>query len=62
MKESTEEGTVTFDQALLKLYRAGKISMEEALRNADSKNDLNLAIRMGTGEQSQDEDSELIMS
>ncbi len=63
MKESTEEGTVTFDQALLKLYREGKISLEEALRNADSKNDLNLAIRMGTGSnQSQDEDSELIMS
>ena len=62
MKESTDEGTVTFDQALLKLYREGKITMEEALRNADSKNDLNLAIRMGSSSKSQDEDSELIMS
>ena len=62
MKESTDDGTVTFDQALLKLYREGKITMEEALRNADSKNDLNLAIRMGTGAKAQDEDSELIMS
>lgn len=60
MKESTDEGTVTFDQALLTLYREGKITLEEAIHNADSKNDLNLAIRMGKDEQS-DVDSKLIM-
>jgi twitching motility protein PilU len=60
MKDSTDDGTVTFDQSLLTLYRQGKISQEEALNNADSKNDLNLAIRMGKDEQS-DVDSELIM-
>jgi twitching motility protein PilU len=60
MKESTDDGTVTFDQALLALYLAGKITQEEALLNADSKNDLNLAIRMGKHEAS-DEGSELII-
>jgi twitching motility protein PilU len=60
MKESTDDGTVTFDQALLTLYRQGKITQEEALLNANSKNDLNLAIRMGKKEAS-DEESELII-
>jgi len=59
MKESTEAGTVTFDEALLLLYREGSITMEEALENADSRNDLNLQIRMGQDEVG--EDSELIM-
>jgi len=61
MKESTEDGTVTFDQALLTLYRAGKITLEEAIRNADSKNDLNLAVRMGAGFDGNDDNSELIL-
>ena len=60
MKESTNDGTVTFDQALLALYHEGKITQEEALLNADSKNDLNLAIRMDKHEAA-DEDSELII-
>lgn len=60
MKESTDKGTVTFDQALLALYHQGMISEEEALLNADSKNDLSLAIRMGRQE-STDIESELIM-
>jgi twitching motility protein PilU len=60
MKDSTDDGMVTFDQALLTLYRQGKITFEEAIHNADSKNDLNLAIRMGKGEQS-DVGSKLIM-
>ena len=61
MKESTEDGTVTFDQALLTLYRAGEITLEEAIRNADSKNDLNLAVRMGAGFDGRDDNSELIL-
>jgi len=47
MKESTDEGVVTFDQALLALFQSGKITLEEALANADSKNDLSLLVRMG---------------
>jgi twitching motility protein PilU len=63
MKESAEEGTITFDQALLDLYRRGLISLDEAIQNADSKNDLSLEIRMGghAGPAS-DDHSELIMS
>ncbi len=61
MKESTDDGTVTFDQALLALYQAGKITKDEALTNADSKNDLNLAIRMGQQHEGKDDESELIM-
>lgn len=61
MKESTESGTVTFDQALLALYQMGKITLDEALRNADSKNDLSLEIRMGGGKDDVDEGSELIV-
>lgn len=60
MKESTDSGTVTFDRALLSLYYQGDITQEEALLNADSKNDLNLAIRMDKKEAS-DEESELII-
>ena len=36
----------TFDQALEDLYNEGKISYEEALRNADSVNDLRLSIKL----------------
>ena len=36
----------TFDQALFQLYEDGKISYEEALRNADSKNELRLRIKL----------------
>jgi Tfp pilus assembly ATPase PilU len=42
MKKSRELGMQTFDQALFDLYEAGKISYEDALRNADSVNDLRL--------------------
>ena len=38
MEKSDEQGMQTFDIALYKLYKEGRISMEEAIRNADSKN------------------------
>jgi twitching motility protein PilU len=62
MKESSEPGTITFDQALLTLYREGKISQEDALRNADSRNDLSLEIRMGASHDDNDSEDELILS
>jgi twitching motility protein PilU len=43
-RTSSEQGMQTFDQALLKLYRDGKISMEEALANADSRTNLEAQI------------------
>ncbi|MDB5951491.1 MAG: type pili twitching motility protein PilT, partial [Massilia sp.] len=46
MKKSRELGMQTFDQALFDLHEADKISYEDALRNADSVNDLRLAIKL----------------
>jgi twitching motility protein PilU len=46
MEKSENAGMRTFDSALYHLYREGKISLEEALRNADSKNNLRLKITL----------------
>jgi twitching motility protein PilU len=46
MKRSRELGMQTFDQALFDLFEADKISYEDSLRNADSVNDLRLAIKL----------------
>jgi len=46
MAKSTRLGMQTFDQALFLLYEEGHISYEEAMRNADSKNELRLRIKL----------------
>lgn len=46
MEKSTTLGMQTFDQSIFDLYRDGKISLEEALRNADSVNNLRLRIKL----------------
>jgi len=46
MKKSENVGMQTFDTALYKLYKEGRISLEEALRNADSQNNLRLRISL----------------
>lgn len=46
MKKSNELGMQTFDQALFQLHEAGHISYEDALRNADSVNDVRLRIKL----------------
>ena len=46
MSRSRELGMQTFDQALFDLYNYGEISYEEALRNADSLNELRLQIKL----------------
>jgi twitching motility protein PilU len=46
MEKSVEQGMQTFDYALFKLYKQGKITVEEALKNADSKNNLRLKISL----------------
>ncbi len=46
MKKSRELGMQTFDQALFDLYESGNISYEDAMRNADSMNELRLAIKL----------------
>jgi twitching motility protein PilU len=48
MKKSRELGMQTFDQALFDLYEEGRISYEDALRNADSVNDLRLNIKLNS--------------
>ncbi len=47
MMRSTEQGMQTFDQALYQLYASGEVSYEDALRYADSANDLRLIIKLG---------------
>lgn len=54
MEKSENLGMQTFDTALFKLYRDGRISLDDALRNADSANNLRLKIKLldqnsGTG-------------
>jgi len=57
LEKSPVEGTVTFDRYLFQLYMAGKISREEALRNAESANNLALLIRLQGGRKAmQDEE------
>jgi twitching motility protein PilU len=46
MKKSREAGMQTFDMALFDLYETGKIAYEDAIRNADSMNELRLAIKL----------------
>ncbi len=46
MEQGGERGMQTFDQALYNLYKEGKIDLENALANADSRNNLSLRIRL----------------
>jgi twitching motility protein PilU len=49
MDKSLEDGMHTFDQSLYKLYKSGRINLEEALRKADSRDGLALKIRLSEG-------------
>lgn len=53
--KSREMGMQTFDQALFDLYEADEITYEDALRNADSVNDIRLKIKL-TGRGAHDKD------
>ena len=46
MADNNDIGMCSFDQSLLKLFQSGRISLDNALRNADSRNDLSLKIRL----------------
>ena len=52
MTKSTEQGMQTFDHALFNLLNEDAITIEEAMRNADSVNDLRLRIKLQGGERS----------
>ena len=50
MEKSEGQGMRTFDSALFHLYREGKITLEEALKNADSANNLRLKVQLAESE------------
>ena len=49
MKDSVQLGMKTFDQSLFELYQAGEISYDDALRFADSQNEVRLRIKLSQG-------------
>ena len=49
MKESRHHGMITFDQCLFGMYKEGKITYDEAIRHADSANEVRLAVKMSEG-------------
>ncbi len=58
MEKSEQQGMKTFDSALFDLYKAEKISYEEALKNADSKNNLRLRIQLDEGKDGREDEDE----
>ena len=50
MKQSTQQGMITFDQALFKLYKEGEITYDDALHYADSANEVRLMIKLDSGD------------
>jgi len=46
MSRSNRLGMKTFDQCLFEMYELGFISYEDAMRNADSKNELRLRVKL----------------
>ena len=48
-KESGHHGMISFDQCLYGMYKEGKISYDEAIRHADSANEVRLAVKMSEG-------------
>ncbi|MFZ5532381.1 MAG: PilT/PilU family type 4a pilus ATPase [Pseudomonadota bacterium] len=59
MAKSTAQGMCTFDQYLFELYEQDQISYEEALRNADSKNELRLRIKLESAKATRRDDERL---
>ena len=49
MSESNHHGMITFDQCLFGMYKEGKITYDEAIRHADSANEVRLAVKMSEG-------------
>jgi twitching motility protein PilU len=49
MRDSGHHGMITFDQAMFNMYKAGQISYDDALRYADSSNEVRLMIKLDEG-------------
>ena len=58
MEQGIQEGCQTFDHALFDLYSAGKITLDQALANADSANNLRLKIKLAESQKGADEAEE----
>jgi len=56
MSRSNRLGMKTFDQSLFELYEAGLVSYEDALRNADSKNELRLRVKLESKREARTDD------
>lgn len=56
MEKGEQQGMKTFDSALFDLYKQGRISYEEALKNADSKNNVRLRIQLTEGKTADEEE------
>ncbi len=50
MKQSGQQGMITFDQALFELYKAGEITYEDAIHFADSANEVRLMVKLDSGD------------
>lgn len=62
MKSSREQGMQTFDQALYDLYVAGKISYDDALNSADSRNEVRLMIKLGADSSGTFDDNSMVLT
>ena len=49
VKKSREQGMITFDDAIFEFIKAGEVTVEEGMRNADSVNDLRLKLKLAEG-------------
>ena len=49
MKDSGHHGMISFDQCLFGMYKEGKITYDDAIRHADSANEVRLAVKMSEG-------------
>ena len=49
MRDSGHHGMITFDQCMFRMYKEGRISYDDALRHADSANEVRLMIKMDEG-------------
>jgi twitching motility protein PilU len=50
MKQGSQQGMITFDQALFNLFKAGEITYDDALHYADSANEVRLMVKLDQGD------------
>jgi len=62
MEQGNDRGMITFDQSLYDLYKEGAISLDEALNQADSRNNLALRIRLDAGSAPKEKDQNIAIS